>query len=187
MTTYKTPSPEATKAAEEILKPCCKCGTVYAVSPWQLRRRHYLCRPCLGEQQKEYRRNRKKRGLPKFCGDPLKKAIATVKWKASEKGRLYKLRRYQRLKNNPEQWVRILARNTARRAILDGRLKRQPCEMCGHPSSHAHHKDYSRPIDVQWLCEDCHLRAHGKTPWITSQQKHLRAALSAVGKGTVGE
>lgn len=37
-------------------------------------------------------------------------------------------------------------------AVRDGRLKRLPCEICGNPKSEAHHKDYRKPQDVQWLC-----------------------------------
>lgn len=49
------------------------------------------------------------------------------------------------------------------RAIYAGRLKRQPCERCGqqsHNPTHAHHEDYSKPLEVTWLCGSCHKRRH---------------------------
>ena len=48
------------------------------------------------------------------------------------------------------------------KAIRDGSLIRQPCERCGHPKTDGHHEDYSKPLDVIWLCRRCHLQHHRK-------------------------
>lgn len=45
------------------------------------------------------------------------------------------------------------------RAIRAGRLVRQPCEVCGN-KAHAHHEDYTKPLDVRWLCPLHHKAAH---------------------------
>lgn len=47
-------------------------------------------------------------------------------------------------------------------ALRKGKLKRLPCESCGEPKSHAHHRDYSQKLDVQWLCVVCHKKEHRK-------------------------
>jgi hypothetical protein len=47
-------------------------------------------------------------------------------------------------------------------AIRDGRLARQPCEVCGNPKTQAHHDDYSKPLDVRWLCVVHHALHHKK-------------------------
>lgn len=47
-------------------------------------------------------------------------------------------------------------------AIRDGRLVRHPCEKCGDASAEAHHDDYSKPLEVRWLCRKHHLEHHGK-------------------------
>lgn len=48
-------------------------------------------------------------------------------------------------------------------AVRDGR-KQKPvlCEGCGEAPSrlHGHHEDYSKPLDVVWLCPKCHRAAH---------------------------
>lgn len=44
-------------------------------------------------------------------------------------------------------------------AVRDGRLSRQPCWCCGEKAQ-AHHPDYSRPLDVVWLCPTHHKQAH---------------------------
>lgn len=47
-------------------------------------------------------------------------------------------------------------------AIRRGTLVRAPCAECGHPRSDAHHADYSRPLDVEWLCRRHHVARHRK-------------------------
>jgi len=47
-------------------------------------------------------------------------------------------------------------------AVRDGKLKKQPCFICGK-SAQAHHPDYSRPLDVIWLCVKHHNEAHALT------------------------
>lgn len=48
-------------------------------------------------------------------------------------------------------------------AMRDGKIKRQPCEVCGAEKVHAHHDDYSRPLEVRWLCPLHHHRHHADT------------------------
>lgn len=45
-------------------------------------------------------------------------------------------------------------------AIRDGRLFRQCCGVCGEMKTDAHHPDYSKPLDVQWLCSHHHHQWH---------------------------
>jgi len=63
------------------------------------------------------------------------------------------------IKKNPEKRsAHIIVGN----AIRDGKLIRQSCEVCGNKSTHAHHDDYSRPLEVRWLCPQCHSDEHRK-------------------------
>lgn len=46
-------------------------------------------------------------------------------------------------------------------AIKSRRLIRQPCSVCGTTERiHAHHKDYSKPLEVEWFCAKHHQRHH---------------------------
>jgi hypothetical protein len=39
-----------------------------------------------------------------------------------------------------------------RSAVRAGRLVRAACETCGATKTQGHHDDYSKPLDVRWLC-----------------------------------
>jgi hypothetical protein len=56
----------------------------------------------------------------------------------------------------PEQKAKAIARGKLNLAVHHGRVKRQPCEVCGAPKAEAHHEDYSKPLDVEWLCPTHH-------------------------------
>lgn len=63
----------------------------------------------------------------------------------------------------PETRVKLRVRAICVHAIRSGRLQRLPCEGCGEVKSEAHHDDYSKPVDVRWLCRKCHGRVHRKS------------------------
>lgn len=52
------------------------------------------------------------------------------------------------------------ARRACRKARENGVLVQQPCEQCGDVKTQAHHDDYSKPLDVRWLCSRCHAAIH---------------------------
>jgi hypothetical protein len=57
---------------------------------------------------------------------------------------------------------RISARQKVGRAIKSGKLTRGPCEVCGETDQvFAHHEDYSKPLEVNWLCRKHHREKHG--------------------------
>jgi hypothetical protein len=45
------------------------------------------------------------------------------------------------------------ARYTARRALASGKIEREPC-ACGREGQ-MHHRDYSDPLNVEWVCRSC--------------------------------
>ncbi len=48
-------------------------------------------------------------------------------------------------------------------AVRDGKITRQPCETCGDKAQ-AHHDDYTKPLDVRWLCPKHHAELHRRYP-----------------------
>jgi len=83
------------------------------------------------------------------------------------------------IKRNPEKRAaHIIVGN----AIRDGKLIRQSCEVCANEFAHAHHDDYSRPLEVRWLCPQCHRDEHQKEAVSTSRpvyrNEHTNAQMS---------
>ena len=86
-----------------------------------------------------------------------KKATYTAWAKANPK--LVYARNVRWRKRNPEK---LKAQQKVHYAVATGKLKRQPCEMCGNPKSEAHHEDYSKPLVVRHLCHLEHMKQHRK-------------------------
>ncbi len=56
--------------------------------------------------------------------------------------------------------LKLAAYNAVHIALDGGHLVRLPCIECGSPQSDAHHDDYSKPLDVIWLCRAHHMARH---------------------------
>jgi hypothetical protein len=48
------------------------------------------------------------------------------------------------------------ARELVAYAVKTGKLIKLPCSVCGSTKSEAHHPDYSKALDVVWLCSKHH-------------------------------
>lgn len=62
-------------------------------------------------------------------------------------------------KKNPREYLAHLYVQAAKRA---GVISPEPCEICGAEKAEAHHPDYDRPGDVQWLCRKHHQQLHSR-------------------------
>jgi ribosomal protein L37AE/L43A len=86
-------------------------------------------------------------------------------------------KRYSELSD--EQRRKANSRSTANVAVRRGKLQIQPCEKCGASEAEKHHDDYSKPLDVRWLCRGCHMEHH-EGP----SEKHQEMTLSEVPRET---
>ena len=41
-----------------------------------------------------------------------------------------------------------------------GKIPRKPCLVCGSKNVEKHHPDYSKPLEVIWMCRKHHLELH---------------------------
>jgi hypothetical protein len=81
-----------------------------------------------------------------------------------DRGRSRLLHRLELKKEINKRWLsehkdRSNAQQKLRRAVKNGTVKKQLCWACGEKAE-AHHPDYSRPLDVVWLCVVHHRQTH---------------------------
>lgn len=72
-------------------------------------------------------------------------------------------RRQYRLSSKAKYPEKRKARRKLYLAVKSGKLLRGDCSICGLPKAEAHHEDYSKPLDVIWLCRKHHKKLHNST------------------------
>jgi hypothetical protein len=109
---------------------------------------------------KRYVENREKLLLGRLTPESKE---AYKKWYEENRVRLNEeyLHRYH---TSDEMKRKHSARNKVRRALISGRLvMAKECSRCGSLLKlQAHHEDYSKPLEVEWLCISCHKKEHSK-------------------------
>ena len=58
-----------------------------------------------------------------------------------------------------EQKKKRNTRSYANTYLKRGKLFKQPCEVCGG-NAQIHHPDYTKPLEIKWLCRRHHLDLH---------------------------
>lgn len=108
-----------------------------------------------------YNRNRLKRNVydrERYWNDPKRKLTTNEAWKKPSARR--RIREFQAAKRKSKD-PKFLARLRLRKAVFKGLIpKPNFCNRCGVVKEkryiHGHHKDYSKPLDVEWVCSTCH-------------------------------
>jgi hypothetical protein len=57
---------------------------------------------------------------------------------------------------------KISAKTLLNSAVKLGKIIKKPCEVCGNLKAQAHHSDYYKPLEVNWLCALHHKEEHKK-------------------------
>lgn len=124
----------------------------------------------------------------KYCGPRMDKLSCaykalvkqSIKYTKTDKGREVarqsSLKRKAKIAVYYKDWYRQngrkrtrkhqLAHYAVRDAIREGTLiKPSACLACGSSKERieGHHKDYSKPLEVDWLCQSCHKKEHRNT------------------------
>lgn len=119
------------------------------------------CKVCVGEAVRAYRKanpewyRRSSREYGRTDKARAKRAEVTKRARKEQREKFDERRRRWRAEN-PEKHKAHMAVNSA---VRHGKLtKSTSCERCGARDVllHAHHEDYSKPLEVEWLCTGCH-------------------------------
>lgn len=135
----------------------------------------YWCKQCTSEKAKQYvednrqkvsesrRRYRQKnkieigkKGTEWRQENKEKVKKYSAKYNEKNREKVAEIRKIWREKNE----VKIKAQYKVNYALKTQRLQREPCEICGDSKVDAHHTDYSKPLDVMWLCRSHHNAWH---------------------------
>jgi hypothetical protein len=148
----------------EVRKPCSVCGQRKPLELFHKQAagrfgREARCKACRAAAQVAYMANEQTRqriNAHKFGMERKRMAENPERYQGYVRAR--KARDKQ-----PENLIKYRARRRVITAVNSGKLVRLPCERCGAPPpTHGHHTDYSKPLDVIWLCRPCHAREHRK-------------------------
>ena len=150
---------------------CSKCGSIKENESFG------YCNKCNRERENEYRirvgKTKKHRtglcqcgqtlrdGFKDYCNDCRRAQDKLWRDKNPEKLKEMRKRANDKQKSKPDTWLKVAARRMTRTAIQKGMLVRQSCEICGIIENiDAHHDDYTKPLDVKWLCRKHHNEHH---------------------------
>ncbi len=151
-----------------ITKICTKCAEEKCLAGFYNKKagkygKHAECKICRRESAKRWaEENPSKKKQKRIQEDTLRRRLtkeqveeAKLLGKTSlDESKLAHLKKYYGMK------IKAMARTYLNGVIQQGLIiKPMICEECGKDGIiHGHHSDYSKPLDVQWLCPKCHAK-----------------------------
>lgn len=146
-------------------KLCRSCQQVRPASEYYLIKSRWLsalCRECTKAAVKAYRSANVEyyKAYDKARANDPRRVEMRRKYKETEAGReaLTRGKKKYIIQNPDKRRAHIALNNPVRRRLISKPTECQNCGACG--SIHGHHHDYSKPLEVTWLCVQCHARLH---------------------------
>lgn len=141
---------------------CRVCSAEYEPTPRAILRRNFICRPCAAEVSRNWVAKRKAAGLPVRKPAREYHRAYDAKYVKRPEVRAMRVEQARHRYRDPVENLKARVRAITRDRINRGKLVRQPCEVCGEIKVDAHHDDYSKPLEVRWLCRLHHRQHHAK-------------------------
>lgn len=153
--------------ASPAAKTCSKCGQTKSLDEFQPNRagkfgRKSTCRACNRAQAREWKQRNRERTLElkRESWARHRDRLNAQRRSPEQRARANAQRKKAGWKKYPRDPIKANARLRVNYAVRTGKLTREPCADCGAGRVHAHHEDYSKPLDVVWLCPRCHSARH---------------------------
>lgn len=150
------------KIQDYVLRSACKeCEKERKHQHYLANKERYIAK--VNELRKQYP-ERKKKYDKKYRSN--NKDYIREKYKEysqTEHGKAMIREKARRQRSKPENKIKTQARKKVRTALENGTLvKPTSCASCRQNKSYleAHHIDYHSPLDVVWLCKQCHEDTH---------------------------
>ena len=90
--------------------------------------------------------------------NPDKVKESSTKWKSNNNDKVYKYHKEWKINNKDKYLAQKKVQNRIHRGVIE---KPDYCQMCGRECFiHGHHADYSKPLDIIWICPKCHYNIH---------------------------
>lgn len=150
----------------EELRSCSRCGQVKPPAMFYLlgdgsAARHRWCKACQIAERTERRANDRDKARAEYRAAHVRNREKRL----SDMREYYQRRKHQANARRAERYaLQMRARSAVWYAMSTGRLARpSECECCLEARSvEAHHEDYTKPLEVVWLCRQCHGKKHRK-------------------------
>ena len=159
------------------MKVCPGCRREFSIdyfTPTRVRARNYTCRSCEAGKARRARRNwsleKRVRSLQVVVSwreaNPEKQRASARRWKQEHPEQAQAHSRKWTQRNRDRMRNALRANWLVKTEIRAGRMIRSTtCEVCGAAGlTEAAHSNYSRPLDVRWLCVTCHRKWDAASP-----------------------
>lgn len=147
----------------EKIHTCNVCGVKSDAAPFY-KRPTSRCKECHKEKVRENRVRKadyyREYDAKRFQEDPRVKRRHKAYQKTEAGKASMKKARSKWGEDNPEK---VAATTILNNRVRNGKVsKPDTCQNCGAKPGRieGHHEDYSRPLDVEWLCSQCHKDRH---------------------------
>ena len=147
-------------------RQCAKCGKVKSLDEFVNHKgvkqdKDYYCKPCFNEKSKDWIRRNKYQHL-QIARDFYWKNRDRLRSRKTKSPPIW-LRENLRVKakvrrSDPLNKIKNKARDITKYATKIKLIeKRDTCQICGEKKRLTrHHNDYSKPLDIIWVCTGCH-------------------------------
>ena len=150
-----------------VEKTCCRCGQVKPATAFGIQKRaarrdtlRSICKPCAVVKTSEWVAANPERRKANWRRHSEENRDS---YRASHR-KYYEAHREEYMARLKAIWEKRPEKKAARKmvwlAVRSGQLTKTDCQRCGNPKVTAHHPDYSKPLEVVWLCYSCHGKEH---------------------------